>query len=107
MGGKKCFHCIDLFLADLAQHPAHSLAHQRVGVSYEEPVSPLVTLKISELANKYPKKYPKTDFFGYFSFVMPGNRQAGSCPTASGSVLVLAALLRGVVYFNNCLYAVK
>ncbi len=71
------------------------------------PVSPLVTLKISELANKYPKKYPKTDFFGYFSFVMPGNRQAGSCPTASGSVLVLAALLRGVVYFNNCLYAVK
>ncbi len=38
---------------------------------------------------------------------MPGNRQAGSCPTASGSVLVLAALLRGVVYFNNCLYAVK
>ena len=27
-----------------------------------EPLSPLVTLKISELTNKYPKKYPKKDF---------------------------------------------
>ena len=64
------------------------------------PVFPQHTLKISVLSIKYPKKYPKTDFFGYFSFVLPGNRQAGSCPTASGSVLVLAALLGGVVYFN-------
>ena len=34
-----------------------------------EPDSPLLTLKINVLANKYPNKYPKTNFFGYFSYI--------------------------------------
>ena len=33
------------------------------------PLSPLLTLKINVLANKYPNKYPKTNFFGYFSYI--------------------------------------
>ena len=34
-----------------------------------QPISPLLTLEINVLANKYPNKYPKTDFFGYFSYI--------------------------------------
>lgn len=37
--------------------------------SEKVPLSPLLTLKINVLANKYPNKYPKTNFFGYFSYI--------------------------------------
>lgn len=37
--------------------------------TFGEPLPPLLTLKINVLANKYPNKYPKTNFFGYFSYI--------------------------------------
>lgn len=47
----------------------HNLCLDRSREKGREPLSPLPTLKINVLANKYPNKYPKTDFFGYFSYI--------------------------------------
>ena len=57
---------------------------QRVRVKVHYPLSPLPTLKINVLANKYPKKYPKWTFSGLFVFGVKQAKEPGACP-ASGS----------------------
>lgn len=60
------WHCI---MSILGMMWANVLKSRDFGFSWNHsvsmvlvPLSPLATLKISEVTNKYPKKYPKTDF---------------------------------------------